>query len=274
MSKLSDPHLLLTSQYKNASNLDTRIHFHDRFSTNKYGWHRWIFDQVRCPPKSKILELGCGTGLLWAKNRDRIPAEWDLILSDFSPGMLREAQNEMRGVHQRMDFMQIDAQFIPFKDRTFDVIIANSMLYHVPDLERALSEIHRVLRNPGILYAATGGKTDGLGLKDWVKKAQPSIGDKTKDIEVDQSFSIENGASALAPWFTKITLHRYQDSLEITEVDPLVDYVQSTISMRLDERNLPEFRRIVTEEIDLHGAIHIAKSGGIFEARKRKPAAR
>ena len=122
-----------------------------------------------------------------------------MVLSDFSPGMLREAQNEIGGVHPRMDFMQIDAQSIPFKDRTFDVIIANQMLYHVPDMERALSEIHRVLRSPGILYAATGGKTDGLGLKDWVRKAQPRIDEKTKDIELDQSFSLENGASALAP---------------------------------------------------------------------------
>jgi len=102
MRKLSDPHLLLTNQYKNASNLNARVQLHDRFSTNKYGWHRWVFDQIRCPPKSRILELGCGTGLLWAKNRDRIPAEWDLVLSDFSPGMLRETQSEIGGVHQRM----------------------------------------------------------------------------------------------------------------------------------------------------------------------------
>jgi len=182
--------------------------------------------------------------------------------------MLREAQNEIGDVHQRMRFEVIDAQSIPFQDRTFDVVIANHMLYHVPDREKALSEIHRVLRNPGILYAATGGRAEGLTIKGWVRKVRSKIHEEDKEIELGRAFSLETGASQLAPWFATVMLHRYQDSLEITEVEPLVDYVQSTIFMHLNAGDLAEFRRIVREEIDLHGAVLIAKSAGIFEARK------
>lgn len=55
-------------QYKNASNLNTRIRLHQEFSTNKYGWQRWLFDQLKFTPQSCVLELGCGAGNLWLEN--------------------------------------------------------------------------------------------------------------------------------------------------------------------------------------------------------------
>ena len=73
MSKLSDQDYLLTDQYRNASNLNARIQLHVRFSTNKYSWMRWVFDQLDLPPHCHILELGCGSGELWRKNMQRIP---------------------------------------------------------------------------------------------------------------------------------------------------------------------------------------------------------
>ena len=78
----------LACQYRNASNLNARIDLHQRFSTNKYGWQRWIFDQLDLPLQCRILELGCGPGNLWLENLDRIPESWDIVLSDFSAGML------------------------------------------------------------------------------------------------------------------------------------------------------------------------------------------
>ena len=161
MSGLADSRLLLGDQYRTASKLNARVLLHERFSTNKYGWHRWAFDRMECPAESRILELGCGTGLLWSKNRARIPAGWDLTLSDFSPGMLRQAREGIGGARSKLRFMRIDAQAIPFGDGRFDAVVANQMLYHVPDLPRALGEIRRVLKEGGTLYAGTGGKTEG-----------------------------------------------------------------------------------------------------------------
>jgi len=125
MSKLSDQKYLLTEQYKNASNLNARFQLHERFSTNKYGWHRWVFDQLHLPPSCRILELGCGPGYLWLKNNDRIPDGWEITLSDFSPGMLQEAQQNLSPSDHPFTFEVIDAQSIPFADESFDAIIAN-----------------------------------------------------------------------------------------------------------------------------------------------------
>ena len=88
MSRISDP-AYVREQYRDASNLNSRIQLHARFSTNKYGWHRWVFDQLDLPLQCGILELGCGPGDLWLQNMHRLQEGWQLTLSDLLPGMVR-----------------------------------------------------------------------------------------------------------------------------------------------------------------------------------------
>src|SRR4030042_5807066 len=83
MPNFQDQEYLESEQYKDASNLNARIQLHQRFSTNPHGWFCWIFDQFDLPSKPNILEIGCGPGILWLDNRDRIPAGWSIRLSDF-----------------------------------------------------------------------------------------------------------------------------------------------------------------------------------------------
>jgi|TARA_Y100000310_G_scaffold344607_1_gene458272 ubiquinone/menaquinone biosynthesis C-methylase UbiE len=267
MSRLSDA-ALVSQQYKDASNLKARLLLHDRFSTNKYGWHKWIFDQFHCPANSHILELGCGSGALWKENRERIPSGWDLTLSDLSRGMLEEARGNIGDTHSIMRFKVLDAQSIPFQDETFDVVIANSMLYHVPDSAMALSEICRVLKPDGTCYAATGGKPNGPTMADWIGKVNTKSNRDATEIGEGQSFTLENGESQLSAWFSSVTLSRYQDALEVTEVQPLVNYVKSMISLHLDDETIAEFERMIQEEMERRGVVHIAKSGGMFAAKK------
>jgi hypothetical protein len=90
-------------------------------------------------------------------------------------------------------------------------------------------------------------------------------------------FSLENGAEQLSPFFSEVTLRRYEDALHITEVRPLVDYLLSGSAADTAARELDadEFDRRVTEltgrlekELTSRGAIHIAKDTGLFIARK------
>src|SRR5579859_7250150 len=106
-SAINQTHLL-NHQYHDASNLNARMALHARFSVNGYGWHRWVFDQFYLPPQARLLELGCGPGTLWAKNHDRIPKGWNILLSDFSAGMLEEARYNLEGVSHPFEFQRFD----------------------------------------------------------------------------------------------------------------------------------------------------------------------
>src|SRR6476619_1676554 len=115
----SDQKYLLQDQYRDASNLDARVRLHVLFSTNRYGWMQWVFDQFNLAAKSRILEVGCGPGLLWLQNVARIPEGWDITLSDFSPGMLDEARRNLEKGARPFRFALIDAQSIPFEGQSF-----------------------------------------------------------------------------------------------------------------------------------------------------------
>jgi SAM-dependent methyltransferase len=256
-----DQQYLLNEQYRNASNLNARIELHRRFSTNAYGWHRWVFDHFRLPPDARVLELGCGPGELWRENGDRIPEGWEVTLADLSPGMLAEVRQSLRDLPRSFVFAEVDAQAIPFPDASFDGVIANHMLYHVPDREKALAAIRRVLRPGGRLYAATNGQAHMRELREWIQRWTP-------DASVwSITFDLENGREQLARWFPHVTLRRYEDALVITEAEPLIAYVRSGYAgSAFAGDRLAELTAFIEREIASRGAIRITKDAGLFEA--------
>jgi ubiquinone/menaquinone biosynthesis C-methylase UbiE len=271
----SDPEYV-TRQYRDAVNLEARITLHERFRTNPYGLPRWIFDQFEMPDGASILEVGCGSGRLWTTNQDRLPRQWNITLTDASPGMTSEAQFNLRESGQSFEFRVADVQRLPFASGRFDAVIANHMLYHVPDRPGALSEISRVLEHGGILYAATNGEHTQSEM-GWMQRildpSRPSEGYFREPL----GFSLENGAEQLSPWFSEVTLRRYEDALSITEVEPLVAYLLSGSAAHaaLRESSREEFDLRVSElvgrleqELASQGTIRIHKDTGLFVARK------
>jgi len=265
MSRLTDQRYLRTDQYRDSSNLDARAQLHERFSVSKHGWHQWVFDHFGFGPDCRVLELGCGPAYLWHENRDRIPPGWSIALSDPSPGMLLRARRSLEPCRQRLAFAVIDAQTIPFRADAFDGVIANHMLYHVPDQGRALAEVRRVLRSGGRFYASTTGRAHLRELDDLVHRFGPSP--RREGMWPKPTFVLENGGDLISRWFTNVLQHRYEDSLVVTEAAPLLAYVGSSFTRSDTVGDDSEgLARFVERELALHGAIHITKDSGMFEA--------
>ena len=257
-------HDFVVTQYRDASNLDARIHLHKRFSTNPQGWHRWVFEQLQLPPTSRILELGCGSGELWIENGPRVPGGWDITLSDFSVGMLREAARRLCWTDRRFHFVAVDAQAIPVASERFDAVIANHMLYHVPDRARALPEIRRILKPGGRLYASTVGQAHLRDVHDLVERF---AGERVYGTSFAGIFSLENGREQLAQWFAHVNVHRFEDALVVTEAELLLAYVLSgSAKAVLVGEKLAALTGYLHEELKRHGAILITKDSGMFEA--------
>ncbi len=262
---MSDRQYLLTEQYQDGSKLDARVRLHEQFSTNEHGWPRWAFDRLGVPSEGRVLELGCGPGALWVENARRIPGDWDVVLSDLSAGMIQEARHALGELTGRFRFLVLDIQALPFEGGYFDSVIANHMLYHVPDVARALAEVRRVLKPGGKLYAATNGERHLQEMRDLVRVFDPGIACGPEEY----SFGLENGAAQLERCFEDIELYRYEDSLVVTEVDPLVAYVLSSFSntsFGLGGDRAGEFAVFVERQLAARGAIHISKDVGLFVA--------
>ena len=118
----------LKGQYLNSKNISDRIRLHSLYSQNKEGWFPWLFRMYNPREGMHILELGCGDGSLWSQNKEKLPENISLTLSDISEGMLRDAKRNLGGEDPRFDFQSFDCQKIPFPDEEFDMIIANHVL--------------------------------------------------------------------------------------------------------------------------------------------------
>ena len=105
---------------------------------------------VRASGPRSVLEVGCGTGAFAERLTAENP-EATVIATDQSARFVE--LTAARGVDARL----ADVQDLPFADASFDLVAALWMLYHVPDLDRGLAEIRRVLRPGGRLLAVTNG---------------------------------------------------------------------------------------------------------------------
>jgi ubiquinone/menaquinone biosynthesis C-methylase UbiE len=263
LSGIADPKYV-SGQYRSAAHLNTRIGLHERFSVNPYGWQRWVFDQFDLPAQCSILELGCGAGHLWTTNLDRLPPGWTVCLSDASAGMLAQARANLGESAARSSFRQVDARAIPFADGSFDAVIANHMLYHVPDRAKALAEIRRVLKPGGRLYTSTVGAGHLRELRAMLVRFSPVLADW--GVSAANSFMLEDGAEQLRRWFPHVSVKRYEDALLVTEVEPLIEYILSgRIAFSPQEKQ--DLTCFVGQEMARQGGkIHITKEGGLFIA--------
>lgn len=258
MSKINDTSVV-KQQYVTANNLNTRISIHEKYSTNKMGFGNWIISNYRIDKGMKVLELGCGTGDMW-KNRESLIGDCSkLILSDFSEGMVGVAKENV-GNYDNIEYMVLDIQEIPYEDETFDIVIANMMLYHVPDIYRGLAEVRRVLKRDGSFYCATYGEH---GIIEYLSNLLAAYGVENN---MNKNFTLQNGYEILSKSFLKVEKLEYVDSLAVTNIDDMVDYIYSLSSMT-SLNNVPKhtIKTILMQNLT-NGILNVPKEYGMFIA--------
>lgn len=106
------------------------------------------------PPRAQVLEVGCGTGVL-TRVLARRPEIGHVTGVDVAPSLLVRAR-ELAADLPNVTFEEADGRSLPFADASFDVVLFDSTLSHVPGPDRALAEAFRVLCPLGWLAAFDG----------------------------------------------------------------------------------------------------------------------
>ena len=122
---------------------------YDRFMRKDQAAYGALYAQIRPVVKDKtVLELAAGTGLI-AKNI--VGGARHIEATDFSPEMIAEAKKDNHW--KKLHFSVQDMFHLPYADGSFDVVIVANALHIVPEPEKALGEIRRVLKDDGVLIA-------------------------------------------------------------------------------------------------------------------------
>jgi SAM-dependent methyltransferase len=174
-----------------------------------------VLDAVRAAlPKDRampdVLEVGCGPGVFAARLLEELPGI--ALLATDQSGRFVELTTQ-RGVTARV----MDVQHLLAPDDSYDVVIAMWMLYHVPDLDRGLAELRRVLRPGGRLVAVTNGDEHVADLR------REAGGDA-----VLTTFSSENGEKALRRHFGTVDRHDVETRAWFPDRTAALAYLESS----------------------------------------------
>lgn len=252
----------MKNQYQNASNISARISLHNLYSQNKEGWFPWIYRQCEIRPSMKILEVGCGDGALWTENLARLPEKISVTLSDISEGMLRDARRAAGASDRRFSYRRFDCTKIPFETASFDLVIANHVLFYCENLPSVCREIKRVLKPGGRFICSTYGKSHMQEVSSLVQSFDERI--VLSADKLYEKFGRENGAEILSPFFPEINWRSYEDSLFIPEAEPLISYILSCHGNQNQYilEHYKEFRSFVSKKTK--NGFSVTKDAGIF----------
>lgn len=279
----------LKTQYRDAGNISARIRLHRDFSVNTQGWFPWIYEQCRITDGMKILELGCGNGALWTENKAKLPAQFELVLSDISEGMIRDARRtvqealqftagasegqgseavqQQNSQHPQISFAVFDCQKIPYEDASFDLVVANHLLFYCGNMEQVCREVKRVLKPGGRFVCSTYGIKHMQEITRLVQEFDSRIVLAAQNLY--ELFGLENGAALLGRVFDEVSLVRYEDEIRLHEPEPLLEYILSCHGnqnqLLLDKYK--EFKAFVTEKTRY--GFRITKDAGAFVAVKK-----
>ena len=124
---------------------------YDRFMRKDRAAYEKLYELIRPVVKARtVLELAAGTGLI-AKNIVRAASH--IEVTDASEEMITEAKRNNRSA--KLHFSVRDMFCLPYADKSFDVVIVSNALHIIPQPEKALAEIRRVLKDDGVLIAPT-----------------------------------------------------------------------------------------------------------------------
>lgn len=251
-------------QYRDSTKLMARMVLHI-----KYGQKTTLpdlADLLRIKTGARVLDVGCGAGWFWTRAAAKFPDDISIVLTDISPGMVEEASSRVSGMGRWRDVRAevADVCALPFAKKAFDVVFAMHMLYHAPDLDKAICEIARVLRDDGVVVASTNGAAN---LASLFELGHSVLGGPTAD-PAAAVFGLESGEAAVRRHFGNVEVYRSVDTMRITDPADLMAYMTSfPPGDTADDDTRDKLKAVVENAFAADGAVTTVRDGGYIVAR-------
>lgn len=268
-------HQLVRKIFINADGVELRRRVHENYTVPPLDLPGWVLSRYQWQGEERVLDIGSGTGVYVPYLRQFIPAERYIGL-DISYGM---TQAGIENADSPTHFVVGDMEEIPFADNSFDVILANFVLYHAYDVEHALEEIHRVLHPEGVLIAATNSQLFNMKEFDTlIHRAFRLLGYPLSDRDSERlplnQFSLESGTVKLGRHFKSVARYDLPGTLVFSEAQPVIDYINSLYpfyeTVMPAELQWSEFMTIMADQVQRFirhfGELVVNKLAGVLVA--------
>jgi SAM-dependent methyltransferase len=262
----------LAYQYGDAEKLRIRIETHGRYSEQPADdFHAEYVAMLAPAPGSTVLDVGCGPGAYHPKLG---AAGARVVAFDFSPGMVQEACQQARRDNLPVRAFRADAQAIPLPDSSCDHAIASHMLYHVPDIRRALEEMRRVVKVGGRVLITTNAADHSARLYELHAQAARELDYTAIPSGPTTRFNLDH-LPLVRSVFPNAVLDRRPNAFVFPDADAALRYYASarvdSIEPRPDDAShreplLNRMRELIDEIISREGVFRVPKNAGSFLA--------
>ena len=234
--KLTSQKEEVIKQYIKSDNLEKRINIH-KYSTSDVNWYDYLIDKCDIKEGMNILDIGCGNGLLWYRERNILPDNINIYLVDNSEAMLDSAKqihfsekdfyaNKKIKFHYHICDASNINELSEINSKKFQRIMANHMLYHIEDSDRKslLRAVNDMLTDDGKFIASTIGKNH---MKEIFELAHEYDKNVKAPEWFSRGFNLENGKEQLDEFFSSVTMFCHDNNLLIPDWRAIYDYLCS-----------------------------------------------
>ncbi|MCA9907496.1 MAG: class I SAM-dependent methyltransferase [Anaerolineae bacterium] len=261
----------LRQQYADDRHLRVRQEINEQYSIPNVDFAAWVLERGGLGGQKRVLDVGAGSGSYYRAIREHYP-EIEYVAADFAYRAFARHEASNRRVI-------CEAEQLPFPDGAFDVVMANHMLFHVQDIEGAISEFKRTLKPDGLLLTATNSIQSMPEFQALFRRALLLLSNHVRPnspylMPPYEAFTLENGVRRLARHFFAVVRHDLPSALVFPETEPFMTYLDSMRPLRenplppditwdaLMEAMFDQVNRVIT----LQGELVINKLSGVLVA--------
>ena len=260
----------LADQYSDSEKLRIRQETHALYSEQSGSFFEWMLEQIDAAPGQTLADVGCGHG---AYHRPLAEMGVRITAVDTSAGMVAEAQRLARRGGWSLCAIQGDAQALPLPAGHFDRVMANHMLYHVPDQKAALREVRRIARPGGRVVLATMAADAGLALHQLHAAAAAEVG--LAALPNDGARFNLSHLALVRTVFPQARMVAREDAFLFPDVEAVLRYYATGIIDHVDDpprdgSHRPQLMQAVAERVAailaVDGVLRVPKTAGCFVA--------
>ncbi len=266
---------LKKKQYNTTKYLEARIKIH-QFTKNKIGFHEWIFNQYDLSEFEKnnnvikILDIGCGTGVFWKKNKDNFNKyNLDITFTDATSAMVEKEKANTSELNAKKTFEIADIDNLDKYKNQFDIVFCHNVLYHAENKDNSIKNLKDCLNDKPSSFCSITTNSEKHMLN--VYEIGRNLDKNFPTDRIIDSFT-EEVADKMLPSHFNFEKKIEEEELRVTDWEILMGFVASGVEPRgikLVDDFWDNYKKIYDDEFNKNGYFRIIKRSPLYICKKK-----